>query len=269
MELGGGEQVSLWIDKWRDIDLLKREDGTYHEVRDSMGDVVWESSGASCVFPIIGPSTVMTADIGEKDETGSVNATVFDSGTKGVDPPVVASLGPTCPKRSLPSRKMPEAETKADLFHALWAVDRLRSGRKTPFDEVERCIGNLLKQYPAPKDHGQIYYEAAHIYAQTGLVRPQVAINYAKKALQYPVESAQQIRLYGYWGSAVFMLKRTDPFPQRRLAAATIFLGGLVQLRQFKVPEKVTELPLAELHDRRRRNCRKNTSRNWNNASAD
>ena len=67
MEIGGGEQVDLWIDNWRDIDLLKREDGTYREVRDSMGDVVWESSGSGDVFPIVGPSTVLTAGIGEKD----------------------------------------------------------------------------------------------------------------------------------------------------------------------------------------------------------
>ena len=246
LELGGGEQVSLWIDHWRDIDLLKREDGTYREVRDSMGDVVWESSGASVVFPVIGPSTVLTADIGEKDERGSVQATAFDSGTKGVDPPVVDSLGPDQPEDQPAKPPNGQAETRADLLHQLWAVDRLRSGRKTPFDEVERRIGNLLKQYPAPKDQGQIYYEAAHVYAQTGLVRPQAAIEYAKKALQFPVEPVQRIRLYGYWGGAVFMLKRTDPFPQRRLAAATIFLDGLVQLRQFKVPEKATELSSAE-----------------------
>ena len=128
-------------------------------------------------------------------------------------------------------------------------MDRLRRGRKTPFDEVERRIGDLLKQYPRSQGPGQIYYEAAHVYAQTGLVRPQAAVDYAKKALRFPLEPVQRIRLYGYWGGAVFMLKRTDPFPHRRLAAATIFLDGLVQLRQFNLPEKATESPVGRVAD--------------------
>ena len=242
-ELGGGEQAHLWIDKWRDIDLLKCEDGTYRKVHDSMGDVVWESSGAGDVFPIVGAWTVLTAGFTEKDEAGFVHATVFDSGTKGVDPPVVKSLGPNLPEQQPAKPQNGRAETKMKLSNALWATDRLRHGRETPFAEVERRIAGLLKQYPAPKDQGQIYYEAAHVYAQTGLIRPQAAVDYAKKALQLPVEPVQRIRLYGYWGGTVFMLKRTDQFPQRRLAAVIVFLDGLAELRKFNLPEKAPERP--------------------------
>ena len=43
------------------------------------------------------------------------------------------------------------------------------------------------------------------------------------------------------------MVKRTDPFPQRRRAAAAVFLDGLVQFRPFKLLEESPALPSAGL----------------------
>jgi hypothetical protein len=208
-----------------------------------MGDVVWEASGAGSVWPVTGPSTVLTAGTPAAADTVEVQATVNGSETKGIGGPAVRTPPPGVVAQAA------RPETEHDLFSALQALDRLRRGSKTPFDEVERAAGELLTKYPDPKDRGQIYYELAHVYVQSGLVRPQSALDYVKKAMQCPLAPQQQIRLYGYWGSILLMLRRTDPLPQRRREATVVFLDGLVQLRKLDLPEKPPEIPTTVLVD--------------------
>jgi hypothetical protein len=226
-DIGGGEMVDCRIENW--------------QAGDRMGDVVWEASGGGSVWPLTGPSTVLTADVLEAAGTVAVRATVNGSETKGIDNPAVRTpvFGDSAPTA--------RSETKHDLSSALRALDGLRRGSNTPFDQVERSAGELLRKHPDPKDQGQIYYELAHIYAQSGLVRPQSAIDCVKKAMQCPLTPQQQIRLYGYWGSALLMLKRTDPLPERRRAATIVFLDGLRQLCKLDLPEKPPEIALTVL----------------------
>ena len=225
--IGGGELVNCWIEN--------------RQASESMGDVVWEASGDGSVWPLTGPSTVLTADILEAVGAVDVRATVNDSETKGIDNPAVRTLA------FGDSAQTARSETKHDLSSALRVLDRLRRGSKTPFDEVERSAGELLKKHPDPKDQGQIYYELAHIYAQSGLVRPQSAIDYAKKAMQCPLTPQQRIRTYGYWGSALLMLKPTDPLPKRRRAATLVFLDGLGSSRSWACRKRPPEIPTAVL----------------------
>ena len=204
------------------------------QASESMGDVVWEASGDGSVWPLTGPSTVLTADILEAAERLTSRRRSTIRKRKALIDPAVRTLA------FGDSAQTARSETKHDLSSALRVLDRLRRGSKTPFDEVERSAGELLKKYPDPKDRGQIYYELAHVYAQSGLVRPQSAIDYAKKAMQCPLTPQQRIRTYGYWGSALLMLKPTDPLPKRRRAATLVFLDGLVQLQKLGLPEKAS-----------------------------
>lgn len=140
------------------------------------------------------------------------------------------------------------AGTSDDLPAALRALDQLRQGHKTPFAEVDRRADELLRKYPDPKDQGQIYFELVQVYGQSA-GPPQRIIEYAKKALQLPLEPSQRFRLYTYWGDAVLLLKPAEPLADRRRAATVVFLDGLMQLRKFNLPEKPPEIPLVTLYD--------------------
>ena len=119
---------------------------------------------------------------------------------------------------------------------ALRKLEQLRNGPKTPFAEVDRHAAELLKSHLDPKGQGQIYYELAHIDAQSGLARPQMVIDYAKKALQFPLDPLQRLRLYVYWGDATLVRKPTDPLPGRRREAVPIYLQGLMEMHAFTAP---------------------------------
>jgi hypothetical protein len=134
-----------------------------------------------------------------------------------------------------------------ELSIALRNLDHLRKGDKTSFDEVEHRGAELLKKYPDSKAQGHIYYELAHIYAQSGLARPQSAVDYAKKAMQFPLEPQQKIRLYGYWGSAVYILNQKKTLSEKRQMATVVFLDGLTQLQKMKLPDISPETPIIDL----------------------
>jgi hypothetical protein len=273
-EIGIGEQVSLWVGNRRDSDYGTGPKWRQTNVNDDIGDVQWIAFGAGSVDPEMGPLTTLTADYSEQGTSATVQAQVSDAGIHGsgsrdgwstqtlrsdVLAPsgvrIVSLSGDEPPETRQPANnrmaaplKIASGGTDDDLSTALSALDRLRQGRKTPFDEAEKRAGELLKKYPSPKDQGQIYYELVQIYGQ-GAGPPERIISYAKKALQLPLDPRQKIRLYTYWGDAILMLTPTDPLPERRKAATVVFLEGLVQLRKFSLPEKPPAIPTVELHD--------------------
>jgi len=90
-DIGIGESVNCWIDPntWYDADIQIDAYGNKTIVYDTMGTVTWSASGAGRVYPIVGDSTTLTADLTDADDTLTVQAAVTDSGTMGRDPPVV------------------------------------------------------------------------------------------------------------------------------------------------------------------------------------
>jgi hypothetical protein len=128
-----------------------------------------------------------------------------------------------------------------DLTVELGRLDRLRNGLKTPLDEVDRRGEELLKKYSNPRDRGRIYYQLAHVHAQSGVRRPEQVIAYAEAALQCPLGLSQQLRLYTYWGDALGVSKEKKPFAARRTEAAAIYLKGLREVSALKLPEKPPE----------------------------
>src|SRR5438094_288154 len=88
------------------------------------------------------------------------------------------------------------------LDKGLSQLDQLRRGPKTDFTQLERRAEKLLEQYKDPASQGRIYYQVAHVYAQTGLIHPQKVIDFAQKALKCPLDEQLRARLRVYCGDA-------------------------------------------------------------------
>jgi hypothetical protein len=114
-----------------------------------------------------------------------------------------------------------------DLAAELQALDQMRRGSDTPYDEVEAVAENLLKRYPSGREQGEIYCEIAHIYSQTGMVRPRRLIECAEQALRYPIDPWRQCRLYVNWGDAMQMPGVCPSRSEMRRQAAKVYLTGL------------------------------------------
>lgn len=137
----------------------------------------------------------------------------------------------------------PKVSLAEDLQRELRQLDSLRKGRETPLAVVDQRGEELLRKYPDPKGQGQIYYQLAHIHAQSGLTRPERVVEYAKKALGYPLEPSQRMRLFVYWGDALRVGNPKEPFPANRRSATAPYLEGLKELLKDKLPDKAPELP--------------------------
>lgn len=87
--IGIGESIQLWIDEssWNDPDIMYVGSGQTI-VYDSIGDVTWTvTGGEGNVYPPMGTSTVLTADLASSDNTITVEVSVDDS-PEGDDQPV-------------------------------------------------------------------------------------------------------------------------------------------------------------------------------------
>lgn len=134
------------------------------------------------------------------------------------------------------------------LEEELFEIDKLRAGFDTPFDEVEKRCNKLLQKYTKPEEQGRIYYELTKVEGQSGLQRPAKAIEYAKKALEFPQDPWRKVRLYGYWGSAIEVTHRgthDEEMAKGRREAVIPYLQGLRQLQQYNLPEVKPPIPMA------------------------
>jgi hypothetical protein len=136
-------------------------------------------------------------------------------------------------------------ELKQDL--ARLAV--LRKGRDTPLRRVDELGQELLKKYPGPKEQGAIYYQLAHIHAQSGVREPDRIIEYARKALDFPLEPSQRMRLYVYRGDAIQVKQARSPVATWRKEAALPYLQGLKGTLRYRLPEIPPELPIVAAYD--------------------
>ena len=138
------------------------------------------------------------------------------------------------------------------LDRALSEMDGLRAGRETPFGEVERRAQELLLQYAKPADQGRICWQVADVYAQSGQVRPDATIAWAKKALQFPIGPARRLELYMAWGHAVQVKHagvRGEQLAAARREAIVPYLEGLREALGYKLPKNVPERKMATLID--------------------
>jgi hypothetical protein len=114
-----------------------------------------------------------------------------------------------------------------DLAAGLRKMNSLRKGSKTPFDQLETLAQDLLKKYSYPEEKGRIYYQLAHVYGQSGLIKPEKVVFYAQKAREYPLEQWDKATLFVYEGDALSIGNRNQSFADRRRSAARVYFEGL------------------------------------------
>jgi len=132
------------------------------------------------------------------------------------------------------------------LGEELSAIDRLIAGRDTPFEEAEKRCKGLLAKYASPEDQGRIYYQLAAIYTQSGMLRPEKAIEWCKKALEYPLDPRKQVGLYIWWCTAIEHVHagaRGDSLVAARREVARLCLMGLRVCLDHNIRGSTQEFP--------------------------
>lgn len=90
--VGVKEPVTLTINTFADQDIEITPSGQY-PVEDSMGDVVWSSCPGNCdIWPVHGSGVFFYGGYFDFDVCENITAEVWDSRTKGLDPPTYRSL---------------------------------------------------------------------------------------------------------------------------------------------------------------------------------
>jgi hypothetical protein len=138
------------------------------------------------------------------------------------------------------------ASSEKTLLQQINEIDKLRAGRNTPFDEVDKRCNELLKSYTDPNEQGMIYFELVQIEGQSGFQRPEKILEFINKALSFPQEPSKKVRLYIYWGDALQVAKRgviNQDLIKARREAAIPYLNGLKEALQYNLPEKKPDLP--------------------------
>ncbi len=143
---------------------------------------------------------------------------------------------------------LPVSLSRAQTLEAdLAALDDLRKGFDTPFDRVEEEGQKLFRKYNKPEEHAQIYFQLAHVYAQSGVQHPDRITRYAREALKHSLTPEQRGALYSYMGSAAVLDKSVSKFAERRRRAALPLLEGLKEVARLNLPEMPPELPPGEV----------------------
>lgn len=139
-------------------------------------------------------------------------------------------------------------QAQAQLQDELRALDALRKGAKTPFDQVDRRGEALLEEFPEPAQQAQIHYQLAHVHAQSGLKHPATILAHAQKALESKLITPQQRgTLYSYMSSAHEVDPAEKDFAVRRRNAIQPLLLGLKECQAFSLPDLPPELPVIPL----------------------
>lgn len=132
------------------------------------------------------------------------------------------------------------------LEEELYEIDKLRLGKKTPFDKAEKMANELLRKYTQPEEQGKICYQLAEVYAQSGQVWPAKTAEFSEKALGYPLDPVKQLQLYVYWGDAIQVAHRgvrNQELVVARRKAVMPYLEGLKEALDHNLPEEKPELP--------------------------
>jgi len=132
------------------------------------------------------------------------------------------------------------------LEEKLYEIDKLRLGKKTPFDKAEKMCSELLAKYTEPEQQGKIYCQLAEVYAQSGQVRPRKTIEFSEKALEYPLDPVTRLQLYVYWGDAIQVAHRgvrNHELVVARRKAVMPYLHGLKQTLDYNLPQENPDLP--------------------------
>jgi RNA polymerase sigma factor (sigma-70 family) len=133
-----------------------------------------------------------------------------------------------------------------ELQRELSAFDAYRHGSEERFAELERKADELLKKYTAPDDQARIYFEVAHVAAQSDIRdHVQRVRKFARKSLALSRDPLQRGVLHCYLGSAA-EVGPEKTFEDRRRQAAAELLTGYAEMLAQELPAKAPELPVVE-----------------------
>jgi hypothetical protein len=126
----------------------------------------------------------------------------------------------------------------------LLMMDALRKGDATPFDEVEKRGLKLLKEYTQPEQQARIYFQIAHVCAQSDIRgQSERVTKYAREALNLEKDPVQRGWLNCYLGCAARVNPAQESPTERRRQATRAYLDGYRELLALKLPDEAPELP--------------------------
>ena len=148
---------------------------------------------------------------------------------------------PAVPKK-LDKVPDPSPELQKELFQF---DETYRHGTPEQFAELEKKADELAKQYKEKGDQARIWYQVAHVAAQSD-IRKQVerVKKYAPKCLEISRDPIHRATLYSYLASTEELAG--GAFADRRRKAAEWLLAGYAELLAQELPDEKPELPAVE-----------------------
>lgn len=157
-----------------------------------------------------------------------------------VGAPAPKSPGPNSKKLARVAEPSPELQAELIQFDK-----KYRHGSAKLFAELEARAEALAKQYPAKDDQARIWYEVAHVAAQSRIDKhADLVRKYGAKCLEISRDPLQRGRIYSYLASTVDL--NAAAFPEGRREAAEILLNGYFEMLVQELPEKTSDLPGVE-----------------------
>lgn len=154
-----------------------------------------------------------------------------------VSPGRNAHAGPGPAATAFPAFGETRADEVSPLRRRLLRIDAQITGANTPFADIEKQAAELRTRYSRADERAQIYFELAHVYAQSGIrLHPERVARYARLALAFERDPVQRGTLYSYLGSALFIDPARLTFSEQRAQAAAAWLQGYKELLPLRLP---------------------------------
>lgn len=142
--------------------------------------------------------------------------------------------------------KQPEPTLRQELYQ----LDQMRGNSPEASVNVEQFGHDLLRRYKRREDRGRIYFQMAHVYAQSDIRRFYGEVEkFGRLALAFDRDAIQRATLRSYLASAAEVDPAQRLFEERRGKAAQELLQGYKELLAFRLPDTAPELPVVEKFD--------------------
>lgn len=127
----------------------------------------------------------------------------------------------------------------------------MRAG--TDWAKLETECLELVEDFNSPENLGAIYATIVRIYSGKGFTSKDVqlpkTIEYAKKALEYPLDVPTKCHMYGRWGDVLIVQALDGPeedMIKKRREAIVPILQGLRLALDNRAPKEIQKLPAVD-----------------------
>ena len=204
---------------------------------------IWVTIRRHLRYPITPKTRAEDADLAQvlknvADQTGltlklekqKIRVLVVEKQKKVADPP--KKLG-----------RVPDPEPNLQAELARWDTV-FRHGSEEKFAELERTADEWAKKYPGQDDRGYIYFQVAHIAAQSRIDKQIARVReYGRKVLEQSRDPVARGTMYSYLASAAECDNTLKTFEERRRLAADVLLAGFAEALAQELPAEAQELP--------------------------